>query len=101
MYLVHPVVAARWNWLHRYRLIQLDGETMNLRAIGLSAAAGTIVMFAWQTISQTVIPWHAATMQEVADTTPKAIPAIRQLAKQNGVYYSRFGALMAVRVAPD
>jgi hypothetical protein len=74
---------------------------MNVRAIGISAAVGTIAMFAWQSMSQMVIPWHAATMQEVADTTGKAIPAIRQLAKGNGVYYSRYGALIAVRIAPD
>jgi hypothetical protein len=74
---------------------------MNVRAIGISAAVGTIAMFAWQSISQTVIPWHTATMREVSDTTAKAIPAIRQLAKENGVYFSRYGALMAVRVAPD
>jgi hypothetical protein len=74
---------------------------MTVRAIGISAAVGTIAMFAWQSISQTAIPWHSATMQEVSDTTAKAIPAIRQLAKGNGVYFSRYGALMAVRVASD
>jgi hypothetical protein len=74
---------------------------MNVRAIGISAAVGTIAMFAWQSVSQMVIPWHAATMQEVADTTTKAIPAIRGLAKTNGVYFSRYGVLMAVRIAPN
>jgi hypothetical protein len=74
---------------------------MSIRAIGISAAAGTIAMFAWQSVSQTVIPWHAATMREVADTTAKAIPAIRQLAKANGVYFSKYGALVAVRIAPN
>jgi hypothetical protein len=74
---------------------------MNIRAIGISAAAGTIAMFAWQSVSQTVIPWHAATMHEVADTTATAIPAIRQLARTNGVYFSRYGTLMAVRIAPN
>lgn len=74
---------------------------MNVRAIGISAAVGTIAMFAWQSISQTVIPWHAATMQEVSDTAASAIPAIRQLARTNGVYFSRYGALIAVRIAPD
>lgn len=74
---------------------------MNARAIGISAVVGTIAMFSWQTVSQTVIPWHVATMQEVSDTTARAIPAIRQLAKRNGVYFSRYGALIAVRIAPD
>jgi hypothetical protein len=74
---------------------------MNARAIGISAAVGTIAMFAWQSVSQIVIPWHAATMQEVSDTTPRAVPAIRQLARSNGVYFSRYGALIVVRTAPD
>src|SRR2546423_5615555 len=87
--------------LHRIRGHPLDEETMNARAIAISAAAGTIAMFAWQTVSQTVIPWHAATMQEISDTTAKSIPSIRQLAKTNGVYFSRYGALFAVRISPD
>lgn len=74
---------------------------MNARALGISAAVGTITMFAWQSVSQTVLPWHGATMQEVSDTTATAIPAIRQLAKSNGVYFSRYGALIALRIAPD
>ena len=74
---------------------------MNVRAIGISAVLGTITMFAWQAVSQTAIPWHAATMREIPDTTAKAIPAIRQLGKTNGVYFSRYGALIAVRVASD
>jgi len=74
---------------------------MNARALGISAAVGAITMFAWQSVSQTILPWHAATMQEVSDTTARSIPAIRQLAKSNGVYFSRYGALIAVRVAPD
>jgi F0F1-type ATP synthase assembly protein I len=40
-------------------------------------------------------------MHEVTDTTAAAIPAIRALARDNGVYFSRYGLLMAVRVAPD
>src|SRR5437016_5251136 len=78
-----------------------DEESVNLKAIGMSAVVGTIAMFTWQAVSQTAIPWHAATMREVSDTTAKAIPALRQLAKENGVYFSRYGALLAVRVAPD
>lgn len=74
---------------------------MNARAIGISTVVGTIAMFAWQSVSQMVIPWHRATMQEVSDTTARAVPAIRQLAKGNGVYFSRYGALIAVRTAPD
>jgi hypothetical protein len=74
---------------------------MNARTLAISAAAGTIAMFAWQSVSQMVIPWHMATMQEISDTTAKAVPALRQLAKGNGVYFSRYGALIAVRTAPD
>lgn len=74
---------------------------MNVRAIAISAAVGTIAMFAWQSVSQTVIPWHMATMQEISDTTARAIPVVRQLAKANGVYFSKYGVLMAVRIAPD
>jgi hypothetical protein len=58
-------------------------------------------MFAWQGISQMALPWHRATTREVADTTAKVIPALRQLAPSNGVYFSRYGALIAVRIAPD
>jgi hypothetical protein len=31
---------------------------MKIRAIAISAAAGTIAMFAWQAISHLVLPWH-------------------------------------------
>jgi hypothetical protein len=74
---------------------------MKPKAVAIAAVVGAIALFAWQSISQTVIPWHAATMSEVADSTGAAIPAIRRLAPENGVYFSKYGALMAVRVAPD
>jgi hypothetical protein len=74
---------------------------MNIRAIAMSAAVGTVALFTWQGISQMVIPWHRATMKEVSDTTPKVIATARQLAPANGVYFSRYGALIGVRIAPD
>jgi hypothetical protein len=73
---------------------------MKGKAIAISAFAGAAALFAWQSISQMVIPWHRATMTEVADTTAGVIPAIRQVAPANGVYFSRHGALIAVRIAP-
>lgn len=74
---------------------------MNARTLGITAVVGTIAMFAWQSVSQMAIPWHMATMQEISDTTATAVPALRTLAKGNGVYFSRYGALIAVRTTPD
>jgi hypothetical protein len=74
---------------------------MNIRAIAISAVVGTVAMFAWQSISQMVLPWHTMTRHEVSDTTAAVIPSLRRLAPANGVYFSRFGTLMAVRIAPD
>jgi hypothetical protein len=41
---------------------------MNGRALAVCTLAGTLVMFAWQAISNTVLPWHTATL-------PSFIPA--------------------------
>ena len=74
---------------------------MNVKAMTVSVLVGTITMFAWQAVSNTALPWHTATMTEVADSTATSIATIRQLAPSNGVYFSKYGTLMAVRIAPD
>lgn len=74
---------------------------MNIKAIAVAVLAGSTAMFAWQSISNTVLPWHMATMSEVADSTVASVAATRRLAPSNGVYFSRYGTLMAVRIAPD
>jgi hypothetical protein len=74
---------------------------MNIRALAVAAVAGTVALFVWQGLSESVLPWHAATMVEMSDTTASAVSAVRAIAPDNGVYFSRYGALMAVRIAPD
>ena len=59
----------------------------------LCTVIGTVVLFIWQTISNGIIPWHAATMKPFADTTSTAARVIMREAPTNGVYYSNYGVL--------
>lgn len=72
---------------------------MSTRFLVIGTLVGAIVMFAWQTVSNAAIPWHMATMTEFADDSATA-HAIRAAAPQNGVYYSKYGVLAAVRITP-
>lgn len=65
---------------------------------GTLAAGATL--FAWQTVSNVVIPWHEATMTNFPDNG-SIVTAVRANAPRNGVYYSPNGILAAVSMTPD
>jgi hypothetical protein len=60
----------------------------------------TIVIFAWQTISNAALPWHMMTMREFANND-SLVRNIRAAAPTNGMYYSNQGVLAAVAMTPD
>jgi hypothetical protein len=62
-------------------------------------AAG-IALFAWQTISNVAIPWHAATVKAFT-SNEAAVQAIHVVAPTNGVYASPQGLLAVVSFTPD
>ena len=73
---------------------------MSTRFLVVGTLVGAIVLFAWQTVSNAALPWHMATMTEFANDSATA-HAVRAAAPQNGVYFSKYGILAAVRVTPD
>ena len=72
----------------------------NGRFLLIGTIVTAIALFAWQSLSNTVIPWHAATMREFANNDG-VVQAIRASAPENGVYFSRQGILASVAMTPD
>ena len=73
---------------------------MNGRFLLTGTAAAALTLFAWQTVSNTAIPWHTATMRAFQNNDA-AVRAIRAQAPENGVYFSPQGVLAAVAFTPD
>jgi hypothetical protein len=73
---------------------------MNGRFLLVGTLVTAISVFAWQAISNTLIPWHMATMREFANNDA-VVQAVRANAPQNGVYASRQGILAAVSLTPS
>lgn len=74
---------------------------MKTRSLVMCIVVATIVLFAWQAISNAVIPWHMRTEKALADTSVAAARALRAQMPTNGVYYSRYGVLAAVSMTRD
>ena len=72
---------------------------MNGRFLLVGTVVTAIALFAWQSISNTVIPWHMATMREFANNDA-VVQAVRANAPENGVYHSPQGVLAAVALTP-
>jgi hypothetical protein len=72
---------------------------MSTRFLVVGTFVGAIVLFAWQTVSNAALPWHTATMTQFANDSATA-RTIRSAAPQNGVYFSNYGILAAVRITP-
>jgi hypothetical protein len=72
----------------------------NGRFLVLGTVVTAIALFAWQSISNVVLPWHAATMGEFANNDV-VVQAIRANARENGVYFSPQGILAAVALTPN
>jgi hypothetical protein len=73
---------------------------MNGRVLALAVLVGTIVIFAWQTISNAALPWHRMTMRRFANND-SLVRQIRAAAPSNGMYYSNQGVLASVAMTPD
>lgn len=75
---------------------------MNGRSLVVCTVVGTLVLFAWQLLSNTVIPWHAATWHPFAgDTTVAVVRAFRMQAPTNGVYINAHGMVVMMSASPD
>ena len=73
---------------------------MNNRFLVVGALATAIVIMVWQTLSNTVIPWHMMTMREFANNDA-VVQTIRASAPENGVYFSNQGILASVAMTPE
>ena len=72
---------------------------MRPKLLVLGSLAAGFALFAWQTISQVVLPWHEATMSEFTNA-PAVVSAIRAGAPENGMYFAGQGVLAAVSFTP-
>jgi len=68
---------------------------MRPKLLVLGSLAAGFALFAWQTVSQVVLPWHAATMTEFTNA-PQVVAAIRAGAPDNGMYFAGQGVFAAV-----
>jgi hypothetical protein len=73
---------------------------MNGRFLLVGTLVTAIALFAWQSISNTIIPWHMATMREFANNDA-VVQAVRANAPENGVYFSPQGILASVKLTPN
>ncbi len=75
---------------------------MNGRSLVVCTIVGTLVLFVWQLLSNTLIPWHAATYHPFAvDTTAAVVRAFRVQAPTNGVYANPHGMVVMMSATPD
>ena len=72
---------------------------MRIKLLIAGSLAAGFALFAWQTISQVVVPWHEATMREFEDA-PRVVEVIRAGAPENGMYFAGQGILAAVAFTP-
>lgn len=73
---------------------------MTARRFILGTLAGAFTLFAWEAISNTVIPWHQATYRGFTDSTA-VLQAVRANAPGNGMYVDARGVVAAVAIRPD
>jgi hypothetical protein len=66
----------------------------------VAALAGGLTLFGWETLSNTAIPWHDATIRAFSDSNA-VVQAIRANAPENGVYVDIRGVVAAVSFTPD
>lgn len=76
---------------------------MRSRLLVIGSLAGAIVLFAWQSISHGVfgLPEHGLREFPSDSGTAAAAHVIRGLAPANGIYFSRYGVLAEVDIAPS
>lgn len=73
---------------------------MTARRFLLGTLAGAFTLFVWETLSNTVIPWHRATYSAFTDSAA-VLQAVRANAPENGMYVDVRGVVAAVAIGPD
>lgn len=73
---------------------------MNAKLLVLGTLSGALTLFVWETVSNTVIPWHGSTMRSFTDSNA-VVQAIKANAPTNGVYVEMRGIVAAVSFTPD
>lgn len=74
---------------------------MNGRTLAACTLFGTIILFAWQALSNAALPWHQRTMHSFTDTTAASVRALRVQAPANGTYSNVHGAVIFMSATPD
>lgn len=75
---------------------------MSGRYLVVTVLVGAIALFAWQSISNVFLPWHEATMTMLDERRSEPLArAVRDVAPENGVYYSGRGIFLAADMQPD
>ncbi len=73
---------------------------MRLRYYTIGTLVTTFTIFVWQTLSNTVLYWHTATMRPFLDAA-MAAQTLRSVAPENGVYFAPQGILAAVSLTTN
>ncbi|HET7200138.1 MAG TPA: hypothetical protein VFI80_04915 [Burkholderiales bacterium] len=76
---------------------------MRGRVIVIGTVVGALVLFVWQSLSHGVLGLPENGLREFPNDsgTAAAAHAIRAMAPQNAVYFSRYGAFAAVHISAD
>ena len=74
---------------------------MTGRTLAACTLFGTIILFAWQTLSNAALPWHQQTMHPFTDTTAAAVRSLRGQAPTNGMYVNSHGAVVMMSATAD
>ena len=73
---------------------------MRTKYLLVGTLLATVVLYAWQVVSNVALPWHEATMRTFADDTA-VVQTLRANAPQNGVYFAPQGVLASISMSPD
>ena len=73
---------------------------MHSRFLLVGTIVGALCLFAWQTVSNALLPWHMAVVSEFQNDSA-AVQAVRAAAPDNGVYLSTRGVVAAIAIRPD
>ena len=75
---------------------------MRSRLVVIGTLAGALVLFAWQAISHGVFGLPEKGLRPFPnDSGTAAAHAIRAVAPENGIYFSRYGVLATIGITPD
>jgi hypothetical protein len=73
---------------------------MKATHLALAALLGGLTLFGWETVSNTAIPWHDATIRSFTDSSA-VVQAVKANAAGNGMYVDMRGVVAAVSFTPD